>query len=70
MTDTERTIERIRAFKTHKSWGFTRLATEAGINKTTLRAMDLPGWNPTKETIVQLERIIPAAFQIDEAVNA
>ena len=43
-------------------WRKSRLASEAGINDTTLRYFDDPNWNPTTETLRRLEAIIPANF--------
>jgi hypothetical protein len=56
-------IIRIRAFAQANAWGKCRLAVEAGINITTLRNFDKPGWNPTVETLRKIEAIIPADFE-------
>lgn len=56
-------IARIRAFAKARGWAKSRLAREAGMRDTVLRDFDKPDWNPTMETIRQLEAIIPADFR-------
>lgn len=56
------TIERIRSFAAHMGWKRNRLAKEANLQRTTLRHFHNERWNPTRETIEKLERVIPADF--------
>ncbi len=55
----QQTIERIRSFTALQGWKKGRLARVSGVQKTTLRHFNEPDWNPTKETIEKLERVIP-----------
>lgn len=57
-------IRRIHAFRRHKDWTISRLAREAGIGKSTVRGMDTPAWNPTRQILERLEAIIPTDFTI------
>lgn len=52
-------IARIRAYRLAKGWSILRLGTEAGIGESTIRKMDRPEWNPTKEVLSRIEAIIP-----------
>lgn len=60
-------ISRIRSYAAYKGWKRARLAAEAGMHNTTLRNFGHPDWNPTVETLRQLEAIIPADFDEDAA---
>lgn len=64
----EAAIERVRAYARSRGWKKSRLAEEAGMANTVLRAFDEPGWNPTAETLRRLEAIIPENFSSDAVV--
>lgn len=64
MRTIDQTIARIRAFAAANGWTKSRLAKEAGINDTTLRNFHEPDWNPTTDTIRELEAIIPQEFEV------
>ena len=64
------TISRIRAYALFRDWKKSRLATEAGLNDTTLRDFDDPTWNPRAKTLRKLESIIPADFYATVATRA
>lgn len=55
-------ITRIRAYRAAMTWSVLRLATEAGLNESTIRRIDDPTWSPTADTLRKLEAIIPADF--------
>lgn len=63
MRTIDHSIARIRAFAASRGWKKSRLAKEAKVNDTTLRSFHEPDWNPTAETLRQLESIIPADFE-------
>jgi lambda repressor-like predicted transcriptional regulator len=58
----DRAVARIRAFANWRGWKPARLAKEAGLSLGTLRGMDAPDWNPTRETLRQIEALIPPEF--------
>jgi ribosome-binding protein aMBF1 (putative translation factor) len=70
MRTVDQSIHRIRAFAAAKGWKKGRLASEAGLNDTTLRAFHDPDWNPTADTLRQLEAIIPQTFDPDRPETA
>lgn len=59
-------IARIRGWAAAKGWSKSRYAAEAGLVDTTLRAFHDDRWNPTRETLTALERVIPAGWQIGD----
>lgn len=66
MTAIEQSISRVRAYAAHQKWTKSRFAKEAGLQDTTLRNFHEPDWNPTAETLRQLEAVIPGDWQPDE----
>ncbi len=63
-------IARIRAYARHRGWKKSRLASEAGMQDTTLRDFDKEGWNPTADTLRRLEAIVPPDFMPAGAPSA
>ncbi|OSQ34020.1 hypothetical protein [Thalassospira sp. MCCC 1A01428] len=57
-------LNRIRAWRRHKGFAIYRLATLAGVNEAAIRKMDMPGWNPTANTIRKFEAVIPPEFML------
>jgi DNA-binding XRE family transcriptional regulator len=55
-------IARIRAYAQHMGWTRNRLATEAGLAESTIRAIESAEWSPTADTLRRLEGIIPEDF--------
>lgn len=66
----ESAIARIRAFAREREWTKTRLAREAGLPDTTLRAFRDPAWNPTADTLRKLEAVIPEGWSPAETEAA
>jgi ribosome-binding protein aMBF1 (putative translation factor) len=57
-------INRIRAYRRHKDWTVSQLATEAGLNEATIRHLDDPDWSPNVRTLRALEKVVPASFKM------
>jgi len=62
-TSIDAVIERIRAYAKAQGWPKSKLAKEAGLQDTTLRHFDRPGWSPNAATLRRLEIIIPPEFE-------
>ena len=58
----EYSIFRIRAFVKHTGASVQGLARKAGLPRNRLNGMNKEGWNPTFETIRDVERVIPKEF--------
>ena len=69
-------IARVRAFMATTGWSRNRLAIEAGLAESTIRNIAEPNWNPTADTLRQLEAVVsrvegdPDADATDDAEPA
>lgn len=61
-------IARIRAWAKANEWSKGRYAAEAGVVDTTLRHFHSDDWNPRRETLETLERVIPPGWQAGDEV--
>lgn len=59
MSEIDRVIERIRAYRETEGLTRSALALRAGLHKNTLRGMDEENWNPPVETVRKLEALLP-----------
>jgi transcriptional regulator with XRE-family HTH domain len=57
-------ITRIRAFVADRRWNPSQIARETGVPRSTVRRIDSAEWNPTAETIRQIERVIPEDYHL------
>ena len=64
--DVSKNIDRIRAFSRKEGVNRFDLAERAGLSRGALREMFKPDWNPTKETILSIERVIPEGWTPSE----
>lgn len=62
MTYIDSSIHRVRSYRIAQGLSINGLAAKAGLSESTIRRMDSPDWNPTRETLQALERVVPAEF--------
>ena len=63
MMNTDKIIDRVKAFAANENLNKSQLAALAGIGDTTLRNLDKPNWNPTVKILRKLEAVIPSDFE-------
>lgn len=61
-------VYRVRAWADANHWRKSKYARKAGIIDTTLRDFNEPDWNPTVETLLRLEALIPDGWQAGDPV--
>jgi len=59
----DQSIARVRAYREMTGMTIPAFARLARMNESTIRSMDLQSWNPTKDTLLKLESVIPATFK-------
>jgi DNA-binding XRE family transcriptional regulator len=64
MNTTSDVIARIRGFAEDRRLTKSALAGMAGLNDKTLKNFWDDCWNPTRKTMIALERLIPVDFQV------
>jgi len=57
-------LDRIRAFALQGKLTRAELARRAGLSEDALRDLYEPSWNPTAETLRQVEALVPDDFRI------
>ena len=62
-------IERIRQYRLSQGITKSRLATLAKVSEGILRGMDEEEWNPTRQTLKKLEKVIPPEFAVSESME-
>ncbi|WP_068076729.1 3,4-dihydroxy-2-butanone-4-phosphate synthase [Novosphingobium lentum] len=68
-------IEKIRNLVTEGGMSRSGLARAAGLHANSLRDLTLPGWNPTADTLLKLERVltesddVPSLVPIEEIID-
>jgi len=58
MTNTEKTINNIRAFMHKNEWTRYRMCKEAGLNVCAMRDLFTDDWSPRSDTLKKIERVI------------
>jgi DNA-binding XRE family transcriptional regulator len=64
MNTTSDVIARIRGYASEHDIKKSALAVMAGLNNKALQNIWEDSWNPTKNTLIALEALIPSDFQV------